>query len=511
MPYTTFAAIDVGSYEVSLKIFEVSKKTGIRELDCVRHTIELGAETYRNGSIGHELVNELCEVLIGFTGKMKEYRVSDYTAYATSAVREASNSVLILDQIKLRSGLKVKIISNSEQRFLCYKAIALKENAFNKIIQKGTAIVDVGSGSIQLSLFDKESLVATQNIRLGSLRIRELLGDFGNRTMNFNHLVYEYVDNSFHTFQELYLQKHKIKNIIAVGDNLNVLNQYMLKNHVSDSVSRSFFLELYSSLEGKSVEEVSEEQKIPKEQATLVLPTAMIYYKMFQESDAEMMWLPGIDLCDGIAAEYAERKEKIMPSHDFTNDIIMAARNMASRYLCNVHHIRNVEYLALSIFDSIKKLHGMGKRERLLLQIAVILHTCGEFINMNASSENSYHIILSTEIIGLSHAEREIVASIVKYNTCPFPKFYDITIGYDRETYIKISKLTAILRIANAMDRSHRQKFDKFKITLSDNQLLITANTLLDISLEKGLFNKKADFFEQVYGIRPILKQKRSI
>ena len=101
---------------------------------------------------------------------MKEYR-----AYATSALREARNNQIILDQIRVRTGLQVRIISNSEQRFISYKAIASKEAEFHKIIQKGTAIVDVGFGSAQLSLFDKETLVTTQNLPLGVLRIRSLL------------------------------------------------------------------------------------------------------------------------------------------------------------------------------------------------------------------------------------------------------------------------------------------------------------------------------------------------
>lgn len=95
---------------------------------------------------------------------MKAYRVKDYRAYATSAMREAHNNQIILDQIRVRTGLNVRIISNSEQRFISYKAIAAKASEFNKIIQKGTAIVDVGFGSAQLSLFDKDSLVTTQNL-----------------------------------------------------------------------------------------------------------------------------------------------------------------------------------------------------------------------------------------------------------------------------------------------------------------------------------------------------------
>ena len=116
--------------------------------------IALGKDTFSTGKISYDLVEELCQVLKDFSVIMKSYRVSAYTAYATSAMREAKNNPIILEQIRVRTGLEIKLISNSEQRFLSYKAIASKESEFNTIIQKGTAIVDVGFGSMQISLFD---------------------------------------------------------------------------------------------------------------------------------------------------------------------------------------------------------------------------------------------------------------------------------------------------------------------------------------------------------------------
>ena len=164
MAVRTFAAIDVGSFELELGIYEMTYKTGIRRIDHIRHVIALGKDTYSTGKISYELVEEMCQVLEEFVQIMKSYKVKDYRAYATSAMREAHNRQIILDQIRVRTGLTVRIISNSEQRFISYKAIAAKAAEFNKIIQKGTAIVDVGFGSAQLSLFDKDSLVTTKNM-----------------------------------------------------------------------------------------------------------------------------------------------------------------------------------------------------------------------------------------------------------------------------------------------------------------------------------------------------------
>ncbi len=115
-----------------------------------------------------------------------------------------------------------------------------------------------------------------------------------------------------------------------------------------------------------------------------------------------MFWIPGIRLCDSIAAEYAEEARTVKFHHDFSEDILAASRNMAKRYKCHGPHTVCMEKYVLGIFDCMKKYHGMGKRERLLLQIAAILHACGKFYQHEKPSESAYSIIMSTEIIGLS-------------------------------------------------------------------------------------------------------------
>ena len=82
MTVKTFAAIDVGSFELELGIFEISASAGIREIDHVRHALALGKDTYNDGRLSHEIVEEMCEVLNKFREVMKTYRVSDYRAFA---------------------------------------------------------------------------------------------------------------------------------------------------------------------------------------------------------------------------------------------------------------------------------------------------------------------------------------------------------------------------------------------------------------------------------------------
>lgn len=508
-----FAAIEIGSYEVEMKIFQISQRTGIKEIDVLRHRMELGKDAFNTGKISAPLVEELGRILLDFKEKMKEYEIIDYRACATSAVREAKNRQIILDQIQQRTGIEIEVFSNSEQRFFGYKAIAAKEADFNKIIQKGTAIVDVGGGSIQVSVFDRDSLVTTQNMKLGSLRIREKLGEINYKTTHLSDILEELLSPEIHNLKKLYLKDRVIKNIILIGDFLPYLIRNANAGISNNTILASDFIQEYEQLKKKTQAELAEILAIPSELASLVLPSLAIYKKLIEETGAELVWNPGIDMTDGLVYEYAVKGKLVKQKHNFENDILEAAKNIGKRYMSNKSHATHLLQLTSQIFDSMKKLHGLTKRDGLLLQIAVLLHDCGKYISLSDVAECSYSIIMATEIIGLSHEEREIIANVVKYNTKEF-HYYDkmaVSPSIYQDSYLKIAKLTAILRLANGLDRSHRQKFKNMKVVLKGNQLILTIETITDISLESGIFSDKAAFFEEVYGIMPVIRLKKKI
>lgn len=513
MSVKTFAAIDVGSYELSMKIFEVSKAKGMREIDHIRHSIDMGSETYGTGKLSYDRVDELCRVLREFLGIMKSYQVSDYKAYGTSAIRETKNKAILLDQIEQRTGIHIDVLSNSEQRFLDYKSIAFQGERFLKIIENGTAILDIGGGSIQISLFDNDTLVSTQNMKLGVLRLQDRLYHLDASISQYDELIKEMVESQMNVYKKLYLKDRQIKSIIVVDDYISALVMRKRKenmvNGFADRKTMDYFTEVCRT---RKLSELSKLLDMPEENMSLLYISMVLLHSIMDNMGAEQIWAPGVTLCDGIAYEYAEKNKIITSEHDFEKDIIACAQNISKRYHGSKRRSETLEKIALTIFDSMKKVHGLGKRERLLLQLSTILHDCGKYISMVNLGECSYSIIMATEIIGLSHLEREIVANVVKYNHLDFDYYENMERQQmiDKKSYLKIAKLTAILRLANGLDRSHKQKFKNVKIALKEDELIMTVDTTEDITLEKGLFGARADFFEEVYNIRPVIRKKRT-
>lgn len=510
MAVSTFAAIEIGSYALEMKIYEMSGKGQVKEIDRIFHVIELGRESYNYKKISFGLVDEVCDILYDFRNIMKGYGIKNYRVCATSAVREAMNCQNIVDRIHIRTGMNVDVLSNSELRFVYNRAVALKEKKFNEIISEGTVLADVGSGSMQLTIFDDGRLITTQNVKLGALRMREVMSRLKVKATDYMQILEEYIDNDVRDLILMFFRDIKIKNMIAFGDYVtHILSEGDEEIQEREILSREEFSSQYEKIirnaQGNPDEYIGG-TKIPTD---ILIPSAVIYKKILDISQVETIWIPRVNLCDGMLAEYAQKNKKIKVTRNFQDDIINAAWVIARRYQSSEPHLQNVEKSALMVFDEMKKYHGLTERERLLLQISVILHDSGKYLSIQDSGRACYNIIAGTEIIGLSHMERMMIANITRINIDELDDEEFLQQGMNQENSMVILKLASILRICNALDRTHKQKCKNIKVALEKRELVITVQTFENVTIEKGVFEDKAGLFEELYGIKPVLKVKR--
>ncbi|MDK2933447.1 MAG: exopolyphosphatase / guanosine-5-triphosphate,3-diphosphate pyrophosphatase [Clostridiales bacterium] len=508
------AGIDVGSHILSMKIAEVQKDSQVKTLELLQQPISLGRDTFAMGKVSFETVDKTCEILKGFKQLMSDYKIKIYRAVATSAVREAQNRDYIVDQIKLKTGLNIDVINNSEERFLIYRSIEESIPSYKTLRNEGAMIVDIGSGSIQVSIFSQNCLVFSQNIKLGSLRIREVLSSIEGRTLNFPKILEEYIASNIDRLK-IFLPQDTFRNFIALNGEIKTISR--LCNKTKDYkklkyIHKKSLEEIYTALMYQSTDVIVKNYGLSYDRADVLLPSMMIFKKFLDMTAADGLYVPLVTLADGIIYDLVDKNFNIKREQGFIEDIISSAKFLAARYQYDPLHAEDVEQKSLVLFDALHKLHGLGNRERLLLQLAAILHDTGKYINLTEHYIHSYELIMASDLIGLSKEELEIIANVSRYHSRVVPRHsHENFLKLEEKNRVIIAKLVAIIRIADALDRSHKQKIKNMKVDHEDKKIMIRAETTQDTLLEEWTFETKAEFFQEVFGVTPILKMKRKM
>lgn len=319
----------------------------------MRSRIELGADAYSKGSIGYELVEALCDTLREFAQIMKEYRVDAYEAYASAVLRDVDNELFILDQIRLRTGLTVHVLSNSEHRFISYKSVAMREE-FEHFIGRSAAVVDVSGSGLQITVFSKGKVLTTQHLGLGTMRMREQLAKKSRNLAQYELQIEEMVVKEMEVFKAMYLENQEIEYLIVIGDYIAELVCRLEKNHNKNTVSIEKFVQYMEQLGRKSLEEIAEELGLSNENDPLIVPYIIICKCMARGLGAKELWAPGVIVSDGIACDYAQKNRIYKPTHDFDEDIISAAESLSRRYMSYSPHIEALTQMAMLLFDTMK-------------------------------------------------------------------------------------------------------------------------------------------------------------
>ena len=280
--YKVFAAIDLGSTEITMKIAEVSKKNGISVLDTVKYDLSIGKESYAVGKISYNLVDKICNCFEEYLRIMKSYGVDEYVCYATTAVREASNSEYIIDQINIRTGIKVTIISNEEERFLHNKAFALNNSYFDDIIEAGAVLVDVASGSVQVSHYEQSKLQFSQNLPMGSLRVLENLSTVKNSTTSFSSVLEDFIKAGINNYKKVFYKNPNYKYFVIMGNQVRYIKK--LCGISSDSITEENIDDVYKIISEYGPQYVEDKYEVPYDIAKLMMPS-ILFYKMFMSKD----------------------------------------------------------------------------------------------------------------------------------------------------------------------------------------------------------------------------------
>lgn len=500
-----FGAIYMGTYAISMRVFEIKKRSEPIRVESVNIPIAIEEEIIDHRFLSAVTMDRICHYINEFLTIINSYKCDDVKMYANPAFFRMADAVFIKDSIKRRCGLNIIILSNSEHRLMTYEKLTEYE-VFSQMIEDSCGVVNIGGGDTQLTIAKKGELCYTEHIALGAVLLYDAVKNIPQNTRKKRQIMTELVDKQLMVVRSRMSEK-KLSSLIIMGD---FAREALIKTgEVKESVidAKKFLKHLDEAL-SMSDSELSSYLSVPDENIELLAPYMVMYKRIVEVLEVKRLFVPALDILDGIAYDYALGKNLIKPARDFGEDVLSAARYMAARYLGYSPHIEALVESSTLIFEAMKPEHDMGERELLMLKCAAILHDIGKFVALTGSAAIASDIIMASEILGLSHEERTMVANIVKYNSLPLVRKADSNLS--DENYLIVSRCAAIMRLANVIDRSHRQKFKKITAKLtSEKTLVITVTSEDDLLLEKSMFDQKTDVFENVFSIKPVLRHKK--
>ena len=505
--FEVVASIEIGSNYLRIIIAQINIDGSIDLLDELVKATNIGKDTFSKGRIAVSTIRETCETLKGFAMLMKEYKVKNYKAIATSGIREAENKEYIIEQIRLISGIKVKIINSAEERFYMYKDLRNYDTGEGSIVLKESIIVNTTSGGIEVSTYEKGKLKFTEYIKLGPLRIRKVLGDLETKTISFPKIMEEFIESKMYLLKSQ-IEEMNIKNFIGLGGELSTILQ-LCKSKEKNFVKSEDIIKLYDSVYNMSNEQIIDTYKIPIKKAELLLPSILILNYFLKITNSKGIYTPKATTRYGVLYDILDNSFHKERKDESLEDIINSVWYIAFKYGVDKKHGKHIEKMALSIFDQTKKLHKLGDRERLYLQVASILHDSGNYVSLSDHEIHSYNIIVTQQIMGLSDSEIILIANIARYHANDLPNYnYGTYNRLSDEDKITVSKLTAILKIAESLDISHKQKITAINIVNFQDKLLLKVYSKKDILLEKWSFMDSKEFFQEVVGIELEIKEQ---
>ncbi len=509
LPKQTVAVIDIGSSAIRMVIAEVDSKAGIHYLENLQKPIAFGKEVFTSGRISHATIKEGIEILKNYKQMIETYGVKTVQVVATSAVREAANTDNFVDQVFVRTGFDVEVLDGAEENRL--DLIAVEHALHDKFDfeKKNCLIVEVGSGSTEMIILNHGEVELTRVLSLGTSRLPEQVIAGKTETAQMQrilkrniHEIVEYAGREYNLAE--------LDSFIALGGEMRFTAKQLTEKAEHDFVvvENKPFLNFVASLVKLTPEEIVKKFGIPYESAETLYASLLCYAYFLGETKAENIIVPMVSIRDGLLLEMAQMLSGYKRT-DVSKQVISSARRLGKKYKYDEPHASCVAALSVKLFDSLKEDHGLGSRERLLLEVSAILHDIGMYISPASHHKHSSYLIDAAEIFGLRKSDKGMVSSIVRYHRRSTPQLvHEPYMSLPKTDRAVVSKLAAILRVGDALDKSHQQRIRNF--TFERNQdawTLWVPEETGDITLERDALAKKGTMFNEIFGASLIVKQ----
>ena len=502
----------MGSNAIRMVVAEVPPSGEIEILERAEQAVRLGQDTFASGRIHQDTINTVRGIMRDFKQVLDSYQVKHVRAVATSSVREATNADVLLDRILMATNLDVEVIDLAEESRLTVSAVRhLAEDLLGPNSGKAL-IVEVGGGNALLTILDSGQIIASESYNLGSIRLQEILATFNEPPHRSADLLRNFISGTVNIMKRS-MPLDEVTTVVAVvGDSPFVARDVgePMNDDELFRVNIDRFENVVQESSTHNVDELAEMFSLQYDQAEKLVPTLLTYQALLHATRAQQLFVAQISMREGLLLDLA-RMVRGEEDEELFRSIIQSAEVIGEKYNYDAKHTHWVAELSGRLFDELQREHGLTRWERLLLYIAALLHDIGKFVSNRAHHKHTYYLIANSEIFGLQHSSLQMIALVARYHrrsppTVRHPEY----MALQREQRMMVNKLAAILRVADALDRSNTQQVGDFDLQRVGDELVLYVYGGADLTLERHALDAKSDLFVDAYGMHIRLEEASS-
>jgi exopolyphosphatase / guanosine-5'-triphosphate,3'-diphosphate pyrophosphatase len=482
------AAIDIGTNSIHMIVVQVRPDLSFEVIDREKDMVRLGAGGLDGRSLTPTAIAAGIQTMAKFRRLADSHKVDEIVAAATSATREADNGGDFIAEVDRQTGIRIRVISGTEEARLIHLAAG-----YGVDVGGSTAVViDIGGGSVEVTLGTATQLTLGKSFKVGVIRLTEKYVTSDPLTNRDERRLVKHLNREMGTYLDQ-VAARRFDRVIGTSGTILSLGAVAAAERgdaVEDlrnlRVTAKDLHRLRKRLVAADIEKRLAIPGLDPRRADLSVAGSVLLDTILRRLGAEDLTLCDLALREGLVLDYIHRNSaRIRKVERYPDVRRRSVVELGERCGYWSEHAQQVARLALSIFDQTRSVHGLSDREREWLEYGALLHDIGVHISYERHHRHSYYLIKNGDLRGFDPQEIEVMALIARYHRQGTPKKshegYGDLPGSLRRT---VRALSAMVRLAEGLDRSHAQALTGIDLYPRDDDYLARLRATGDAELE---------------------------
>jgi exopolyphosphatase/guanosine-5'-triphosphate,3'-diphosphate pyrophosphatase len=498
-------ALHIGASSVSMMVAERAQDGTLTPIDFLEKPAPLARDIFRFGDVSLATTERVVSIIKGYQKALVELGIDPHEvtrAASTNILSEARNHEAFMNRIRVACGLRVGIIDDGEMTRLIYLKTRRRLRDMPAMRKDTTLVVHVGPGNTRALLFKNGLITRYTSYRLGTHRTREAVEGSHAEGPALLRVIREHAFGNLAQIRFDYSDV-TIDGLVIIGSEVQSVAESLIKS--GSSCSLKTLRQFTADAAGVSDAALVKRFHLDYQTAEALLPALEINLAIAETLKLDQIHIPASEYEQGLLHDLLVSRDL---TGAFADEVLRSARILAKRYQSDPSHGEHVRNLCAKFFDDLADLHQLSPHDALLLQVAAILHEVGTYVSPRAHHKHSEYLILNSEVFGLDRLDVTIVALVARYHRHSGPVLdHPSYAALSTEDRIRVCKLAALLRVADALERTHAQRVSQIEIRRESGKLRLRLPGLADAAVERLAMASKADLFEQVFGLAVVIDE----